>query len=174
MANLNGIYDPNAEAQKAFDAMPTADYPAVVVDSEMKDTKAGDGRYLELAYEITEGQFKGRKLWHRLNLKSPNQQAMDIANREFASIREATGVSDPKDSQELHYKPHTIRVEFIKAGTTKKNGYTYDRDTNEIKAWKKLEAYVPPQLNQAQPSPFAAKPETTNANGAPTWAQKAA
>lgn len=137
MANLSGSYDPNAEAQQDIGAIPTGEYLAQIVDSDMKPTKKNDGEYLELEYEVMDGQFKGRKVWARLNLQSTNQQAQEIANRQFASVREATGVANPRDSQELHYKPHVIRVEFIPSGTTQKNGYTTTRDGNEVKAWKR-------------------------------------
>jgi hypothetical protein len=156
MANLYGTYDPNAEAQQDFAAIPSGEYTAQIVDSDMKPTKKNDGEFLELEYDVMDGEFKGRKLWARLNLKSPNVQAQEIANRQFASIREATGVANPRDSQELHYKPHVIRVEFIPAGTTQKNGYTTTRDGNEVKAWKKLEGVAPQQLttqtNSAAPA----------------------
>ncbi|NID14334.1 DUF669 domain-containing protein [Luteibacter yeojuensis] len=170
MANLNSKYDPNAESQTAFNAIPTGEYPAVIVDSDMKPTKRGDGEYLELAYEITEGQYKGRKLWARLNLKSTNSTAQEIANRQFASIREVTGVANPVDSQELHFKPHVIRVEYIPAGTEQKNGYVTDRDSNEIKAWKRLSDGV--ATNSAPSSAPAANNQP--ASPTPPWANKAA
>jgi hypothetical protein len=168
MANLNGSYDPNAEAQADFAAIPAGEYPAQIVESDMLPTKKGDGEFLELEYVVMDGEYKGRKLWARLNLNSPNVQAQEIANRQFASIRQATGVTNPRDSQELHYKPHLIRVEFIPAGTTQKNGYTTNRDGNEIKAWKKLEGYQAPALNtQANTTAPAA------ADNTPPWKKAA-
>ncbi|KAF1045647.1 DUF669 domain-containing protein [Xylophilus sp.] len=161
MANLFGSYDPNAEAQAEFSAIPTGEYLSVIVDSDMKPTKSGDGEFLELTYQVSEGEYKGRKVWARLNLKTPNAQAQEIANRQFASIREATGVANPRDSQELHNKPHIIRVEFIPSGTSQKNGYVTNRDANEVKAWKKIEGVTPivgaassaPAANQSAETP---------------------
>lgn len=167
MANLNGSYDPNAEAQQDIGAIPSGEYLAQIVDSDMKPTKNNDGEYLELEYNVMDGEYKGRKVWARLNLSSPSQKAQEIANRQFASIREATGVANPRDSQELHYKPHVIRVEFIAAGTTQKNGYTTTRDGNEVKAWKKLEGYQAPVLSQLSNSASAATDST------PPWKRAA-
>ena len=143
MAILTGAYDPNAEAQQDFGAIPTGKYLAQIVDSDMKPTKKNDGHYLELTYEIVDGEYKGRKLWSRINLDNPNAKTVEIGNRQFASIREATGVKNPRDSNELHYRPHVIRVEFTPAGTTQKNGYTTDRDSSEIKAWEATDATIP-------------------------------
>lgn len=171
MANLYGTYDPNAEAQQDFAAIPSGEYTAQIVDSDMKPTKKNDGEFLELEYDVMDGEFRGRKLWARLNLKSANAQAQEIANRQFASIREATGVANPRDSQELHYKPHVIRVEFIPAGTTQKNGYTTTRDGNEVKAWKKLEGVQPAQLNNGGSTQSTA---STGTEQAPWLKNKAA
>lgn len=170
MANLFGSYDETAEAQAEFSAIPTGEYFAAIVDSDMKPTKKGDGEFLELTYQVLDGPQKGRKVWSRLNLKSPNVQAEEIANRQFASIREVTGVSNPRDSQELHNKPHIIRVEFIPAGTTQKNGYVTERDGNDVKGWKKAEGYV--ATNSAQSSAPAANNQP--ASSTPPWANKAA
>lgn len=168
MANISNLYNPEAEAQADFSAIPTGEYPAVIVDSDMKPTKKNDGQYLELVHEITAGDFKGRKVWGNLNLDNPNAQAVEIANRQMASIREATGVMNPTDSQQLHYKPMVIRVEFIPAGTTQKNGYVTTKDANEIKAWKKAEGAVVSQPAQ-QPAANQATGTTT-----PPWQRNAA
>lgn len=169
MANLNGSYDPNAEAQQDIGAIPSGEYLAQIVDSDMKPTKNNDGEYLELEYNVMDGEYKGRKVWARLNLSSPSQKAQEIANRQFASIREATGVANPRDSQELHYKPHVIRVEFIPSGTTQKNGYTTTRDGNEVKAWKRDESQTRAQAagNAAQSSAAPA------ADNTPPWKRAA-
>ncbi|HEY1142281.1 MAG TPA: DUF669 domain-containing protein [Lysobacter sp.] len=155
MANLNGAYDPNAEAQQDFAPLPTGEYVARITESDMKPTSNNTGYYLELVYEVAEGDAKGRKLWVRLNLQNQNDKTVEIANRQFASIREAIGVANPRDSQELHNKPHIIRVEFIPAGA-KRGNKTYDRDTNEVKAWKKLDAATAPAISSGQASAGAA------------------
>ena len=153
MANLTGKFNPEAEAAADFSAIPSGEYLAHVVDSDMKPTKKNDGEYLELVHEILDGEFKGRRIWANLNLDNPNAQAVEIANRQMASIREATGVLNPTDSQQLHYKPMVIRVDFTPSGTTQKNGYTTNKDTNEIKSWKKAEgvASTAPAATGAKP-----------------------
>ncbi len=68
MANLNNFNANNVEPQTEFDAIPAGKYLAVITSSEMKPTKSGNGAYLELTFDVIEGEFKGRKLWARLNL----------------------------------------------------------------------------------------------------------
>lgn len=177
MANLTGAYDPNAEAQKEFGTIPTGDYLARIVESDMKPTSGNTGHYLELVEEIMEGEYKGRKLWVRLNLDNPNDKTVEIANRQFASVREATGVANPRDSQELHNKPHIIRVEFYPAGSDitygSKKGQKRDRDTNEVKAWRKPEGDS--GNAQSQSSGQSSTTQTSPSdNGAPWLRNKAA
>lgn len=147
MAKLFGTYDPNAEAQQDLGKLPTGDYLARIIESDMKPTNGNTGRYLELVYEVIEGPMKGRRHWERLNLENENADTVAIANRQFASVREATGVLMPNDSQELHNKPHMIRVEFYPAGSQytagKRKGQTRDRDEAVIKSWKKPDGAVP-------------------------------
>lgn len=171
MANLTGAYDPQAEAQQDFAPIPSDKYLAQITDSDLKPTKKNDGHFLELAYEITEGPYKGRKVWARINLDNPNAKTVEIGNRQFAAIRQATGVINPRDSQELHYKPHVIRVEFIPAGTVQKNGYKTERDSNEIKAWEAVEGAV----GNAPAAPTAgAATAASPSSAAPPWARNAA
>lgn len=172
MAILTGAYDPQAEASQDFGAIPSGEYVARISDSDMKPTKKNDGHYLELTYEVIDGPCKGRKVWARLNLDSPNDTAKQIANREFAAIRKATGVTNPRDSVEMHNKPHVIRVEFIPAGTTQKNGYVTAKDTNEIKAWKRLDGASGNAPSGASPQASAAA--TPASPSSPPWARNQA
>lgn len=140
MAILTGSYDPNAEASSGeFGALPAGEYKAQIVDSDMKPTKNNDGHYLELEYQVMGGEQDGRKVWCRLNLDNKNDTAVRIANEQFRSIRHATGVANPRDSVELHHKPHMIRVEFFAAGTTDRRGVARKSDQNEVKGWTAIE-----------------------------------
>ena len=55
MANLNGFDAREVEPQAAFEPIPADKYLVVISASEMKTTKAGDGSYLELTFQIIEG-----------------------------------------------------------------------------------------------------------------------
>ena len=45
-----------------------------------------------------------------MNLDNPNQTAVEIANKEFASMCEACGVDEVEDSTELHGIPFGMRL----------------------------------------------------------------
>lgn len=115
-----------------FTPIPVNDYLAVITDSEMKDTKKGDGKYLLLTYEVVEGEFAGRKIFETLNLINSNQTAVEIAQRALSAVCRATGVLHPKDSSELHGKPLVISV-GIRAGS---NGF---EDKNVIRGYSRVD-----------------------------------
>jgi len=48
----------------------------MITDSEMKPTRNGDGRYLQLTFQILEGPYKNRFVWARLNLHNANETAV--------------------------------------------------------------------------------------------------
>lgn len=93
-------------------AIPAGEYLAVITESEMKTTKSGNGQFLQLTFEVIEGEFKGRKVWHRLNLNNPNSQAVEIARRELKAIMVAVNFPGDiiNDSADLHNLPLTIKV----------------------------------------------------------------
>jgi hypothetical protein len=101
MAALN-FNAAEVEPQQSFDALPPGRYEAIISESEMKDTKAGTGQYLQLTFTVVGGQHEGRKLWSRLNLVNPNATAVSIAERELSAICHCVGILVPQDSEELH------------------------------------------------------------------------
>jgi len=144
VANLNGFNANNVEPKTEFDAIPAGKYLAVITSSEMKPTKSGNGAYLELTFDVIEGEFKGRKLWARLNLDNPNQVAVKIARSELSSICRAVNVLEPKDSCEIHNLPLVVTVKQ-KAGDD-------GEVRNEIKGYAKKDAAQPAKPQQAQNS----------------------
>ena len=136
-----------------YDRIPEGLYKAVIIDSEMKPTKAGTGNYLELKFEVIDNQYAGKWIRSRLNLDNPNPKAVEIAQRDLSSICRAVGKSAIGDSEELHHKPMTIKVAIQPA-----NG-DYAA-SNEIKAYSPADALQAVATSAAAPSSApAATPE---------------
>jgi hypothetical protein len=110
MANLNGFNAQEVDPAVGFDPIPAGNYLAVITETEMKPTKAGSGEYLQLTFQVIEGQHKGRLVWARLNLENKNETTVKIARAELSSVCRAVGVMAPKDSVELHNIPLEISV----------------------------------------------------------------
>jgi hypothetical protein len=93
-----------------FDPIPEGWYPAVITDSEMKETHDGTGKYLKMCYEIIEGEHKGRRIWSNLNLVHSNPVVIELARADLSAICRAVNVIAPADSSELHNLPLIIKV----------------------------------------------------------------
>ena len=132
MANLNGFNANNVEPASDFDPIPAAKYAAVITNSEFKPTKNGSGNYLELTFQVIEGQYKNRLLWARLNLEHQNEMTAKISRGQLAAICQAVGIMTPKDSAELHNLPLIINVKLKKRTDT-------GELANEIKGYTKRE-----------------------------------
>jgi len=60
--------------------------------------------------EIIEGEYQGRIIFVILNLWNPNPKAVEIANRELATIVAAVNKPGAQNSEELHNIPMTVKV----------------------------------------------------------------
>jgi hypothetical protein len=143
MADLQGFDANTVEPSDELEPIPAGKYIAVITDSEMKPTKSGSGNYLQLTFQIVEGEYANRLLWVRLNLDNPNATAVEIARRELSSICRSVGVLVPSDSTDLHNLPCCIHVRVKRRNDTGElqneiKGYS-TRDSNG----QKLEASKP-------------------------------
>lgn len=150
MADLNGFNASNVEPNADFDPIPAGKYLAVITASEMKPTKNNNGHFLELTFQVIEGQYKNRLLWSRLNLDNPSPQAVQIARGELSAICRAIGVMQPKDSAELHNLPLMVTVKC-------KNREDTGDVVNEIKGYAKKESTVVATSAQTNTPPWARK-----------------
>ncbi len=156
MADLYGFDANNVDPARDFEPIPAGKYLAVITESELKETKSGSGRYLQLTFVIIDGPHQGRFLWARLNLDNPNATAVQIAKAELSAICRAVGVLAPHDSTELHDLPLVIHVKC------KKRPDTGDI-TNEIKGYSAKASLTE---SATPPKPAAASAPTPN--GKPT------
>ncbi len=133
MATLN--FDANAiQPDTSFDPIPAGWYNAAIDESEMKPTRDGSGAYLALRFNVLDGQYAGRKVFTRLNIRNQNPVAQDIAQKQLSSICHAVNVLTLQDSSQLHALPMQIRVKVTNDPTGQ-----YD-PSNEISGYKAIGA----------------------------------
>ncbi len=179
-------YVPGSVEPTDFSDLPAGDYPVVILDSEVKQTKDGHGRYLNFTLTIIEGNGKGRKIFDRLNLWNANSTAVLIAQQTLESICRALNITHQvRDSAELHNKPLVIRLgydERDRQGLPIQEGRR-----NSVKAYKPYASAQPAQnWQQHQPAPAqpawqqpvqhnnapfqpAPPPQTANIGSLPPW-----
>ncbi len=138
MADLNGFNATQVEPTTSFEPLPAGKYLAAITESAMKPTKSNNGNFLELTFQVLDGEYKNRFVWARLNLNNPSDKAVEIARSELSAICHAVGVMQPRDSVELHNLPLTITVKCVKRD-----------DTGEIT--NELKSYAPKAAATGQP-----------------------
>jgi Protein of unknown function (DUF669) len=146
----------NYEPSAPMEVVPSGNYPVRISATEIKQTKSGTGKYLQLTLDIVDGQYRNRKLFDRLNLWNPNSQAVDIANKTLSAICHATGIMQPRNHEEL-------RGKTLMAKVTVDHNPQYG-DKNEVKGYSAMEGDVPQQVSQQNAYASASQP---NSNGAP-------
>lgn len=153
MVQLNQTYvvDDLGELED-YTPIPKGSYSALITESDMVETSSGNGAYLKLTIDITQGEYQGRKLFERLNLVNENELAVKIAQKTLGSICRAVGVDQINDSVVLHNIPFMIDVDIEQGKPYMKDGEQRDgRPQNVIKKYHQL-SKAPQQAQSAHAS----------------------
>ena len=143
---------PNA----ALEAIPTGQYAVIITKSEEKPTRSGNGSYIELEMTVQGGEFGGRKVFDRLNIRNPNQTAVDIAYSTLSAICHVTQRMNIQDTGQLHGVPFIAVVQKKERDDQPGSGNM----TNEVKGYKDINGNDPGFAGAAGAQQQAA----------PTWA----
>lgn len=155
MVDLTGEYDVNAEASTGFEPLPAGTYLARIVDAK-KDpvSRRNDhGDCLNLTWKVADGEYEGRLFWQRINLwfRGNNEAIVrEVANRQFAAIREATGVPMPQTTDELLERDCLVTLKI-------KHDPGYD-PKNEVSSVKAVNGVAPPPGGGKSSAAAAAAP----------------
>lgn len=176
MAFLGKTFDATTvEPSAPRELLPPGDYLVQIVESEMKQTRDGNGSYLALTLDVMEGEHAGRKLLDNLNLINSNQQAVEIAQRTLSAICHATGKLQVSDSEVLHFIPMMVKVAVENDSRDKHLPPHEKRKQNAVKGYKAAGGSMPAarpapaaQPRQSAPPPAAAEP----ASLVPPWRSK--
>jgi len=141
-----------------FEPLPEGWYNAAITGAEIKATKAGDGRYIALKYNITGPTHQGRVIFGNLNIKNASTKAEEIGRQQLGEIMRAIGLAKVSDTDQLIGGNLGIKL------TVRTGEYA----GNEIKAFRALSGVQP-----AAVAPFkASAPSAAPAKAAPPWAKK--
>jgi hypothetical protein len=118
----NGFDSNSVEPQQDYEVLPPGKYPVVCENAEVKTTKKGDGHYLEVCVQIVDGQYRGRKLWSRMNIDNPSEVAQRIGLSQLAGLCKAVGIAVLSDEKDLLGKSCIANVKV-------------KDEQNEIRSW---------------------------------------
>lgn len=153
----------NIDPAQGAGTLPAGDYRVVVASSEFKQTRSGNGMYLEITNHVIDGPYKGRSIIDRFNVQNTNPQAVEIAMKELSALCRSVGILGFQDTMQLHGIPYIIQLsEAPRADDPTKMG-------NEIVARKDAQGNMPtmggvpaaataPAPAYAQPGPAVAPP----------------
>ena len=148
-------FDATSIDTTSHDLVPAGTYEAVVTASEVKATKSGTGKGLNLTLEIlSDGAAKGRKVWDWINFVHSNPEAERIGKETLAKLCKAVNVSQLTDTVQLHGLPVMITVAVDRNDPTR----------NVIKGYAA-------KTGSASASVAQAATTTAAATGAAPWAR---
>lgn len=175
MAVINFDSSQVAPSTGTADALPAGWYNVMMDESDVKPTSKStpDNPQYMLAcrFNILDGQYQGRKVFVRLNIKNSNPQAVEIAYKDLSAICHAVGmIGVVQDSTMLHGKPLKIKVK-LRAATGE-----YEA-SNEVSAYKNINEQVggapgAPGVNPGMPPAMGVVPPAQQAWAPPAQQQQ--
>lgn len=139
-----GFDTESVAAATDFQVIPAGKYPVLIEKAELKPTKANDGLFIELQLQILDGDFKGRKLWDRINIANPSQECVQIGVACLAALGKALGMRVVQNESQLINGVCIAHVKIDK------------HDQNAIRTYSAIEK--PPQAAPAYAQPAPAAP----------------
>lgn len=140
MATLPSTFNVADVPADEYDLIKPDVYEAMIVDNEVRTTRAGDGTVYALKVQLK----NGRVIYENLNLQNPSAKAMEIAAQTLAKICKACGKTSIRDLDELH----NIRIS-VSVGVEKgQDGI----DRNKIKKYMPLTSQQDTEKNPSAPT----------------------
>lgn len=168
MAQLGQVFNTQELPENSgvdFTPIPAGWYDASITEADLKQTKAGNGQYINLRYDITGPEYQGRVVFGMINIQNPSQKAEDIGRAQLGELLRAIGLPRVGDTDELIGHNVSIKVKIQKD----KNGEYEDK--NIVTSWKSIGGggFTAPTDGVPFDSP---KQEAPAAGGsAPPWAK---
>ena len=147
-----------------FEPLPEGWYNATITSAQIGETKAGDGKYIKVRYDITGPSHQGRVIFSYLNIKNASTKAEEIGRAQLGEIMRAIGLAKVTDTDQLIGKVIGIKL------TIKRDA---KGDGNDVRGYKAIGS-SPAAFPAAAPAGAApaAKSATPNKFGASPWAKK--
>jgi hypothetical protein len=152
---------PQREEVGNYDPLPAGWYTANITGAELKATKAGDGQYIAIRYDITGPTHQGRVVFGNINVRNASAKAEEIGRQQLGDIMRAIGLAKVSDTDELIGGGLSIKLDIKEA----QGDY---KARNEVRGFKAIEG-SPTTFRAAAP---ATAPAGGPAKAAPPWAKK--
>ena len=146
-----------------FEPLPDGWYNSTITSAQIGETKAGDGKYIKVRYDITGPSHQGRVIFSYLNIKNASTKAEEIGRAQLGEIMRAIGLAKVTDTDQLIGKVIGIKL------TIKRDA---KGDGNDVRGYKAIGS-SPAAFPAVAPAGAApAKAATPSKFGASPWAKK--
>lgn len=140
------------QSDNNYDPIPAGWYDVTINGAELRNTKAGNGQFIAVRYDVTGPSHQGRVVWGNINIRNPNPKAEEIGHQQLGELMRAIGLARVEDTDQL-----VGGVLQIKVAVSQSEQYGA---SNEVKGFKALSGAAP-----AASAPKAAAPTA----GTPPW-----
>jgi len=148
-------FDPNEYKDQVnnFSPVPRGIYKLKAIEAEEFDTRAGDGTYIRVVFEVVDGDYARRKIFQNFNINNPSEQAQDIGRGQVYAWRMACNRPTAEDSDQLLEIPFmgAVDVEEGKGGYGPQNRIRRFLDPNEVVKQTEARGPHPRTEKPAQP-----------------------
>jgi len=150
-----------------FSPLPAGEYSVTIDGADLKQTKAGDGTYINLKMIVDGPTHMGRIVFSMLNIQNPSQKAEAIGRGQLGDILRILGIQAAtfEDTDQLLSGQMIVKLSIKEAQGDYKAG-------NNVQSYKPLTGgSQAPAPRQAAPAP---QRQSTAAPAAksPPWAKK--
>lgn len=169
MGNLFDIAEElaNVEVRREYAPVPPGKYTVLIRNAELRATNAGNGEYVKVEFEVTDGRHAGRRFWENFNTKNPNPTAQKMGRDNLGMVQKLCGIPLLNDTDLLigHVIPVNVTIGPNNRDSTKME--------NKLRFELPADAVVDTS-SQRPAAPTAAPAASAAASRAPAWAAKRA
>ena len=131
MAQLPKVFDQEV-APTSYDPLPAGWYMVRIADAEIKQTKAGNGSYVSVRYDVLGPTHQGRVVYGNITISNPSRKAEEIGEQQMAALRSSIGLARITDTDQLIGATVEIKL---------KVNFYYEKNMPENLSGKEMEAY---------------------------------
>lgn len=100
----NNLQQSKGFEKTSFEPLPVGDYKARLIDFSIKPNKAGTGTNGTAQFEIINGDYKKRKVFHTFLIEHPNEKAVGYSNNRLNKFLAAAGEEDSIEDMGFAYE----------------------------------------------------------------------
>lgn len=93
------------DTKNRYDPIPAGKYHMHVFEIVQNRNKLDTGSYLKVEFQVLDGPHENRRVFYLFNVDHPNDQTVEIAQKELAQLTEAVGLDGFSDTDELLNQP---------------------------------------------------------------------